>query len=110
MGMITFTPEAIDKLEQFYNTRDHQPKGLRISLKTKGCSGLAWYMEFIYDDINAKDEVMQLGSINVYIDPKAVLFILGSVVDYRKSELEEGFIFLNPNEKSKCGCGESFTV
>jgi iron-sulfur cluster assembly protein len=100
---------AIAKIKGLILSRDNPPKGLRVSLKTKGCSGLSWSLDFI-DEVNPKDEHMEEAGVNIYIDPKAILFVLGSTIDYVKNDLEEGFVFSNPNEKSKCGCGESFTV
>lgn len=107
--LIGLTDIAAQKIKELMLQRDIYPQGLRVALKTKGCSGLSWNLEFI-DEINQFDEVIELHNIKIYIDPKAVLFILGSVIDYKETDLEEGFIFSNPNEKGKCGCGESFTV
>ncbi|MDR2008795.1 MAG: iron-sulfur cluster assembly accessory protein [Alphaproteobacteria bacterium] len=107
--IISLSAGAIDKIKEIISLREPKPLGLRVSLRTKGCSGLSWSLDFI-DEVNPKDEHMSEAGIEVYIDPKAVLFVLGSVVDYVKNDLEEGFTFSNPNEKSRCGCGESFTV
>jgi iron-sulfur cluster assembly protein len=107
--IINLSQNAIDKIKNIISARAEQPVGLRISLKTKGCSGLSWSLDFI-DEINKFDEHMIDNGIDVYIDPKAVLFVLGSTIDYVQNDLEEGFIFSNPNEKGRCGCGESFTV
>ncbi|MCL2566614.1 MAG: iron-sulfur cluster assembly accessory protein [Alphaproteobacteria bacterium] len=107
--IISLTETAIAKIKDIIAKRDSKPLGLRVSLKTKGCSGLSWSLDFI-DEVNPKDEHMSESGVDIYIDPKAVLFVLGSIVDYVKNDLEEGFIFSNPNEKGRCGCGESFTV
>lgn len=108
-NIISLSQNAVDKIKDIIKARDEQPLGLRVSLKTKGCSGLSWSLDFI-DEVNKFDEHMSESGIEIYIDPKAVLFVLGSTIDYIKSDLEEGFIFSNPNETGKCGCGESFTV
>lgn len=107
--IIDLTAAALQQIEQLFMARAKYPLGLRISLLTKGCSGLSWSLDII-DEAIPKDEVVQLGNIQVFIDPKAILFVLGSVIDYKTTELESGFIFQNPNETSKCGCGESFMV
>lgn len=107
--IISLTDAALGQIEQLFVNRTHYPLGLRISLLTKGCSGLSWSLDII-DEATPKDELVQFGNIKVFIDSKAVLFVLGSVIDYKETELESGFIFQNPNETSKCGCGESFMV
>ncbi|MFL1781297.1 Iron-sulfur cluster assembly protein IscA [Candidatus Hepatincolaceae symbiont of Richtersius coronifer] len=107
--LVNLTQSAIEKIYSLLATKTEQPLGLRISLRTKGCSGLSWNLDFVYE-ANKFDEIIEVKGIKVFIDPKAVLFILGSKIDYVKTELEEGFEFSNPNEKSKCGCGESFKV
>jgi iron-sulfur cluster assembly protein len=107
--LIDFTSTALIKLNELMDAKDVRPLGLRVSLKTKGCSGLSWNLDFI-DAENKFDEKVDFGNFKVFIDTKAVLFVLGSNIDYIKTDLEEGFQFVNPNEKGKCGCGESFTV
>ncbi len=107
--LMDITPNAQERIIYLMDSCETKPLGLRVSLKTKGCSGLSWGLEFVYEE-NTYDEKLEFSNLNIYIDPKAVLFVLGSVIDYSKTELEEGFVFINPNEKSKCGCGESFMV
>ena len=107
--IIEITELALNQIVALATTRAKNPVGLRISLKTKGCSGLSWNLDFI-DEQNKFDEEVDFGNLKVFIDSKAILFILGSTIDYIKTDLEEGFVFQNPNEKSRCGCGESFKV
>lgn len=78
-------------------------------MKTRGCSGLQYTLEYV-DEINEHDERVDDQDITVLIDPKAVLFVVGTIMDYVGDEVQSGFIFKNPNEKGKCGCGESFHV
>lgn len=83
--------------------------GVRVGVRTKGCSGLSYTVEYA-DNINKFDEVVDAGEYKLLIDPKAVMFIIGTEMDYVEEKLKSGFVFRNPNEKGRCGCGESFHV
>ena len=83
--------------------------GIRVGVATSGCSGMSYVVEYAEERRKFEDVVEHQGA-KVFIDPKAVMFLLGSELDYRESTLESGFVFNNPNEKSRCGCGESFSV
>ena len=84
--------------------------GIRIKIRTTGCSGLAYVLEFV-DEVDEHDTVVTVdNNYSVYIAPKAVNVMHGTTMDYVKKGLNEGFEFINPNEKNRCGCGESFTV
>lgn len=83
--------------------------GIKIGVRTKGCSGLSYTVEYA-DTIEKFDEVVDAGEFKVLIDPKAVLFLIGTEMDYVEEKLKTGFTFRNPNEKGRCGCGESFHV
>ncbi len=83
--------------------------GVRIGVSNKGCSGKSYVVEYAEDQRKFEDVVEHNGA-KVFIDPKAVMYLLGSEMDYRESKMESGFIFTNPNEKGRCGCGESFSV
>jgi iron-sulfur cluster assembly protein len=107
--IVEINDNALERIVDLMQSRPIVPKGLRISLKTKGCSGLSWNLDFI-DEIEPRDELVEFEGLKVYLDPKAILFIIGSSIAYVKTDLEEGFVFENPNEKGKCGCGESFTI
>lgn len=90
---------------------EHRSKGLgvRIGVRTTGCSGLSYVLEFV-DDAAAGDEVFECGDVKLVIDPKSLLYLDGTELDYVKEGLNEGFEFRNPNVKDECGCGESFHV
>ena len=107
--MITVTSSAVNHIKKLISSREVKPSGIKIGIETKGCSGLSYNMEFV-DSPNKEDEVLRVDDINIYIDPKATLFILGTTMDYEEGVLESGFKFVNPNEKGRCGCGESFHV
>jgi iron-sulfur cluster assembly protein len=83
--------------------------GLRLGVKTTGCSGLAYVIEFV-DELRDDDEVFESNGVKVVVDKKSPVFLDGTEVDYAKVGLQEGFQFKNPNAKDACGCGESFTV
>jgi len=83
--------------------------GVRIGVNTKGCSGLSYVVEYAEERRKFEDAVEHNGA-TVFIDPTAIMYLLGSEMDYREGKLESGFTFTNPNEKGRCGCGESFTV
>jgi len=84
-------------------------EGLRLGVRTAGCSGMAYVLEFA-DNINPDEQVFESHGVKLIIDPKSLVYLDGTVLDYRKEGLNEGFKFDNPNVKGECGCGESFTV
>jgi len=106
--MITMTEPAAQRVQAFLENRG-SGIGLRLGVKTMGCSGMSYVIEFV-DDINDDDEVFESSGIKVIVDKKSLVYIDGTELDYAKEGLNEGFKFNNPNEKDACGCGESFTV
>ena len=99
---------AADRVRHFLDNRG-KGIGLRLGVKTTGCSGLAYVIEFV-DELQADDEVFESKSIKIVVDKKSLMFLDGTEVDFAKVGLQEGFQFRNPNAKDACGCGESFTV
>lgn len=83
--------------------------GIRIGVRTSGCSGMAYVLEFV-DELQAEDQVFERDGASVYIDPKSMVYIDGTELDFVKEGLNEGLKFNNPNVSAECGCGESFTV
>ena len=106
--LMQLSDAAATRLRALYD-RAHQGKLLRIAVKTKGCSGMAYDMSWV-DAAGPTDEVVQDKGLTVLVDRKASLFLIGTVMDYEVKQLEAGFTFTNPNEKGRCGCGESFHV
>lgn len=106
---IKLTATAVERVKALLQSRGKPSAGIRIGVKTKGCSGLSYTLEFA-DTKGAMDEVVEQDGVTVLIDPKATLFILGTEMDYVEEKLQSGFVFRNPNEKGRCGCGESFHV
>jgi len=105
---ITMTDTAAQRVQSFLDNRG-KGVGLRLGVRTSGCSGMAYVMEFA-DEIDANDEVFEDKGIKILIDPKSLVYLDGTEMDFIKEGLNEGFKFINPNEKASCGCGESFTV
>lgn len=106
--MINLTPSAAQHVANFINNRG-KGEGIRIGIKTSGCSGLAYVLEFV-DEIDTHDQVFESHGVKVFVDPKSLVYLDGLEMDYVKNGLNEGFEFNNPNKKGECGCGESFTV
>ena len=105
---ITLTEPAAERVRSFLDNRG-KGAGLRLGVKTMGCSGMGYILEFV-DEINPDDEVFEDHGVKVIVDKKSLVYIDGTELDYAKEGLNEGFKFNNPNEKDQCGCGESFTV
>jgi len=105
---VTFTDRAAEHIRGFLDKRG-KGIGLRLAVRTTGCSGLAYVLEFA-DDVAANDEVFEDNDITVVIDKKSLVYLDGTELDFTKEGLNEGFKFNNPNVKDECGCGESFTI
>ena len=84
-------------------------EGIRLAVRTTGCSGLAYVLEFV-DEVAGEDEVFESFGVKVIIDPKSLTYLDGTELDFVREGLNEGFKFNNPNERDRCGCGESFRV
>lgn len=106
---LKITPAAVERVKSLLASRGKPSAGIRIGVRSRGCSGLSYTLEFA-DEKGPMDEVVEAGGVTVLIDPKATLFILGSEMDFAEEKLQSGFVFRNPNEKSRCGCGESFNI
>lgn len=106
--MITITENAAKHINS-YLTKRGKGLGVRLGVKTSGCSGMAYNLEFV-DEVNEDDLIFEEHGARVYIDPKSLVYLNGTQVDYTKEGLQEGFKFENPNVKESCGCGESFHV
>ena len=106
---INLTAAAVERVKALLEKRNKPSAGIRIGVRTKGCSGLSYTIEYA-DAKGPADEVVEQDGVTVLIDPKATMFILGTEMDYVEEKLQTGFVFRNPNEKGRCGCGESFHV
>lgn len=106
--MISLTDKAATKIKQIIQRRGHGA-GIRIGVKTTGCSGLAYVLEFVDSPMNT-DTCIDCADCKIYVDPKSCPYLQGMTIDYVRNGLNEGFEFKNPNERDRCGCGESFRV
>ena len=107
--LMAVTPAAAERVKALIEGRGKPTAGIRIGVRTKGCSGLSYTLEFA-DSQQPMDEVIETAGIKLLVDPKASLFLIGTEMDYAEEKLKSGFVFTNPNEKGRCGCGESFHV
>jgi len=105
---ITLTDAAANRVQSFLESRGNG-LGVRLGVKTSGCSGLAYVLEFV-DELDEEDAVFEDHGVKVIIDKKSLVYLDGTELDYGKEGLNEGFKFNNPNVKDECGCGESFKV
>ncbi|HAD08596.1 MAG TPA: iron-sulfur cluster assembly protein IscA [Porticoccaceae bacterium] len=105
---ISMTPAAEQHVEQYLKSRGHGC-GIRLGVRTNGCSGMSYVLEFV-DEPAEQDEVFVSGGVELFVDPKSLLYLDGTELDFVKEGLNEGFRFNNPNVKNECGCGESFNV
>lgn len=106
---ITMTPAALDHVGVFLANRG-KGQGIRLAVRTTGCSGMAYVLEFA-DEIDTEDKVFEFDEgFKIVIDPKSLVYLDGTELDFVKEGLNEGFKFNNPNARSECGCGESFSI
>ena len=106
---ISVSPAALNQIRHLLAERDKPSLGIRIGLKTKGCNGLAYNIEYA-DEQHSLDECIKIDEITILIDPKAIMFLIGTEMDFTADKFQSGFVFNNPNEKGRCGCGKSFRV
>mgnify|MGYP001339646291 CR=1 FL=1 len=108
-SLISITPSALDRLQILIDKAQEDVKAIKLGIKNGGCAGMAYTMDYV-DDLEIGGEIIKLNNINVIIDNSALLFLLGTELDYEETKLNSGFIFNNPNQTDACGCGESVTL
>jgi iron-sulfur cluster assembly protein len=106
LSVITLTERAAGRIRELIGQNEKALAGVRVGVKNAGCAGMAYTLDPV-EAPDGADDVVSAHGIEVYVDPKAVLFLLGSTMDYEETKLRSGFVFNNPNEVSSCGCGES---
>lgn len=107
--VVSLTDAAADRVKAIMAMAETPIAGLRVGVKNGGCAGMSYTMEYA-DEIRSQDEVVEDRGVKILIDPKAVLFLLGTEMDFETSKMSSGFTFRNPNQTSACGCGESVAI
>lgn len=103
------TDAAADRVKALMTKAEDGTIGLRIGLRARGCSGMSYTVEYA-KDVKRFEEVVEDKGVRILIDPAATMFLIGTEIDYVEDKIQSGFVFRNPNEKARCGCGESFSV
>ena len=107
--VITLSDNAASRIKDIMSNDETKSLGVRVGVKSGGCAGMSYIMEYA-KEINPNDEVIEDKGVKVFIDPGAIMYLLGTEMDYKKEQFSSSFIFKNPNETERCGCGESFKV
>ena len=105
--VIKLTDTAANRIKEIMSNADSKTIGVRVGVKSGGCAGMSYIMEYAKDK-KKNDEVIDEKGVKVFIDPAAIIYLLGTEMDYKKNEFSSEFVFKNPNETERCGCGESF--
>ena len=105
--VITLSDNAANRIKEIISNDETKSVGVRVGVKSGGCAGMSYIMEYA-KEINPTDEIIEDKGVKVFIDPGAIMYLLGTEMDYKKEQFSSTFIFKNPNETERCGCGESF--
>lgn len=106
---LSLTEAAAARVRTLLERSERPVLGIRVGVKKAGCSGMQYQVDYV-DEARPFEDVVETHGVRVYIDPMAVMYLLGSEMDYEETKMHSGFVFRNPNEKNRCGCGESFSV
>ena len=107
--IITLSENAAIRIKEIMSKAENNAVGVRVGVKSGGCAGMSYIMEYT-KKINPSDEMIEEKGVKLFIDPGAIMYLLGTEMDYKKDEFSSSFVFKNPNETERCGCGESFKV
>ena len=107
--IIKLSDNAAERIKQIMAEAENSAIGVRVGVKSGGCAGMSYVMEYA-NEIKPNEEMIEEKGVKVFIDPKAIMYLLGTEMDYKKEKFSSQFIFKNPNETERCGCGESFKV
>ena len=105
--VITLSDNAASRIKEILSNDETKSIGVRVGVKSGGCAGMSYIMEYA-KEINPTDEIIEDKGVKVFIDPSAIMYLLGTEMDYKKEQFSSTFVFKNPNETERCGCGESF--
>ena len=107
--IIKLSENAVSRIKEIMAQAENSTIGVRVGVKSGGCAGMSYIMEYA-KDIKPHEEVIENKGVKVLIDPKAIMYLLGTEMDYKREKFSSQFVFKNPNETERCGCGESFKV
>ena len=107
--VIKLSENAASKIKEIMSKAEDKTIGVRVGVKSGGCAGMSYIMEYAID-VKPNEEIVEDKGVKVLIDPEAVMYLLGTEMDYKKEKFTSQFIFKNPNETERCGCGESFKI
>ena len=107
--IIKLSDNAANRIKEIMSGKESKTIGVRVAVKSGGCAGMSYVMEYA-KEINPNDEIIEDKGVKVFVDAAAVMYLLGTEMDYKKEEFSSSFVFNNPNESERCGCGESFKV
>mgnify|MGYP001296224761 CR=1 FL=1 len=105
--IIKLSDNAAARIREIMSDAEKDALGVRVSVKSGGCAGMSYVMEYL-KELNPSDEIVEDKGVKVFIDPAAVIYLLGTEMDYKTEDFSSSFVFNNPNETERCGCGESF--
>ena len=108
-SIIKLSENAASKIKEIMSGAQKDTVGVRVSVKSGGCAGMSYVMEYA-KEVNPNDELIEDKGVKVFVDSAAVMYLLGTEMDYKTEELSSSFVFNNPNETERCGCGESFKI
>ena len=107
--IITLSENAANRIKEIMSKAEKDSLGVRVGVKSGVCAGMSYVMEYA-KEINPSDEIIEDKGVKVFVDPGAIMYLLGTEMDYKKEEFSTTFVFKNPNETERCGCGESFKI
>ena len=107
--IIKLSDSAASRIKEIMSGTENNSLGVRVAVKSGGCAGMSYVMEYT-KEINPNDEVIEEKGVKVFVDAAAVMYLLGTEMDYKKEEFSSSFVFNNPNETERCACGESFKI
>ena len=107
--VIKVSENAAERIKEIMSKAEDKAIGVRVGVKSGGCAGMSYVMEYT-KEVNPNDEIIEDKGVKVFVDSCAIMYLLGTEMDYKKEELSSTFVFKNPNETERCGCGESFKI
>ena len=107
--IISLSNNAANRIKEIMSNAEKDSLGVRIGVKSGGCAGMSYVMEYT-KEVNPNDEIIEDKGVKVFVDSGAIMYLLGTEMDYKKEEFSSSFVFKNPNETERCGCGESFKI